>query len=63
MHLTKKSEKEGEKLTESSHFDRNDNHWRYEQLNKINNIYRGNEVSILKTTCTCVDILSHDVRS
>lgn len=40
MHLTKKSEKEGEKLTESSHFDRNDNHWRYEQLNKINNIYR-----------------------
>ena len=62
MHLTKQSYKESEKLTESPHFDHNDNHWRYEQLNKIKQYLQGNKVSILKT-CTCIDILSHDINA
>ena len=62
MHLTKQSDKESEKLTESPHFDHNDNHWRYEQLNKINNIYREIRFPYSKLHVhACIDILFHDV--
>jgi len=38
VHLIKESDKENEKLKESPHFDHSDNPWRYEKLNKLNNI-------------------------